>query len=238
MAPLKEFEVAHHGLVHQDIAVGQKENAFFGTAFEQAPDDLEKRYKFCPCLWKHDQQHAVLTSGNGFERAVDGMQLVVARHTVAVALVVSKAVDTGLLRRPAFPLLIEGPQLGGEGNSSIVSSVSNWPLNSKLASRNTKPSPLLAKAKGAHALCVFRGLLHASTHGVAVVFGFNHRQRLAKLVAQQEVRTQSRLHIALCLLAAHHDATWGNGVFAVDLIDLAQPACTTAGLMNFAQMSA
>jgi len=52
-------------------------------------------------------------------------------------------------------------------------------------------------------------------------FGFNHCQRLAKLVAQQEVRTQSRLHIALGLLAAHHDATGGDGVFTVDLIDFA-----------------
>ena len=105
---LEGFEVAHHGLVHQNVAVGQKEDAFFGTAFEQAPDDLEGGISFARACG-HDQQHAVLASGNGFERAVDGVQLVVAGDAVAIALVVGEGIGLFLLGCPLLPGAITLP---------------------------------------------------------------------------------------------------------------------------------
>ena len=95
-----------------------------------------------------------------------------------------------------------------------------------------KAIPIAGKGKRhAHAFRIFRGLLDASAHGVAVVFGFNHRQGLAKLIAQQIIRTQGSLHIALRFLAAHHNTAVGDGVFAVNLVGFT-PARLEDGRVN------
>jgi hypothetical protein len=56
---LEGAKVVDHGLVNEDVAVGQEQDALFGAALPQAPDDLEGGVGFAGA-GGHDQQHAVL----------------------------------------------------------------------------------------------------------------------------------------------------------------------------------
>ena len=103
-------EVLLHGLVHQDVAVGQKQDAFAGLGFPQAPDDLKSRVGLAGA-GRHDQQHALLPLRDRFDCAIDGDALVVAR-LLAAAVGVERLLDQldGFGRRKPFPLLIDRPQ--------------------------------------------------------------------------------------------------------------------------------
>jgi hypothetical protein len=77
---LERPEVVDHGLVDQDVAIGQEQDALcLGAALPQPPDDLEGGVGLAGA-GGHDQQHAVLAARNGLDRAVDGVELVVARR--------------------------------------------------------------------------------------------------------------------------------------------------------------
>jgi hypothetical protein len=62
-------EVLLHGLVDQDVAVGQEQDAFLGLGLPQPPDDLEGGVGFAGA-GGHDQQHALLPLGDGFDGAL------------------------------------------------------------------------------------------------------------------------------------------------------------------------
>lgn len=70
-------EILLDGLVHQDIAVGEKEDALLALGLPEAPDDLEGRVGLAGA-GGHDQEEALLALGDGFDGAVDGDALVVA----------------------------------------------------------------------------------------------------------------------------------------------------------------
>jgi hypothetical protein len=52
---------------------------FLGPGLPQPPDDLEGGVGLAGA-GGHDQQDALLAAGDGFDRAVDGVELVVARR--------------------------------------------------------------------------------------------------------------------------------------------------------------
>ena len=57
-------KVVDHGLVDQDVAISQKQNALFCAAFPQAPDDLEGGVGLASARG-HDEERAVLPSADG-----------------------------------------------------------------------------------------------------------------------------------------------------------------------------
>ncbi len=78
IAGAERAEVVHHRLVDQDVAVGEEEDALLAAGLPQPPDDLEGGVGLAGA-GRHDQQDAVLALGDGLDRGVDGVDLVVAR---------------------------------------------------------------------------------------------------------------------------------------------------------------
>jgi hypothetical protein len=100
-------EVVDHGLIDQDVPIGQIQDAFLGLALPQAPDDLERRVGLAGA-GGHDQQHPVLATGDGFDRAVDGVELVVARGSGRRIVGLGDLADLG---RPALPHAVARPEI-------------------------------------------------------------------------------------------------------------------------------
>ena len=78
----ERLEVVGLGLVGEDVAVDEEEDAFLGARLPQPPDDLEGGVGLAGA-GGHDQQDAVLAAGDGLDRAVDGDELVVAGRLAA-----------------------------------------------------------------------------------------------------------------------------------------------------------
>ena len=105
----KRLEVVGHRLVHQNVAVGEKQNAFLSFGFPQAPDDLE-RGKGLAGAGRHHQQYAVLPPGNGFQCFVDRQKLIIAGSFVAAIAVIVLDNDVFLRRGDSFMLTPHSPQ--------------------------------------------------------------------------------------------------------------------------------
>ena len=71
-------EIIDHRLIDQDVAVGEEQDAFLAAGLPQPPDDLKGGVGLAGA-GGHDEQDAVLAFGDGFDRRVDGVDLVVAR---------------------------------------------------------------------------------------------------------------------------------------------------------------
>ena len=140
-------EVVDHGLVDEDVAVGEEEDALLAAGLPQPPDDLEGGVGLAGA-GGHDEQDAVLALGDGFDGRVDGVALVVAR-LLAAAVVEVVLKDDLLLRRAS------GPSRRGTsprarratGKRRAARSVSFSALV-PVRSWNTKPSPFEEKTKG------------------------------------------------------------------------------------------
>ena len=104
------LEVVVLGLVDQNIAIGKEEDAFLLLRLPQPPDDL-KRGVGLAGAGGHHQQHAILATCYGLNRAVDGIHLVVARHAPGTVVVVRRLdlLPSGAIQ--AFPLAIPLPEL-------------------------------------------------------------------------------------------------------------------------------
>ena len=87
-------EVVDHGLVDEDVAVGEEEDALLAPGLPQPPDDLEGGVGLAGA-GGHDEQDAVLALGDGFDGRVDGDALVVAR--LLAAAVVEVVLEDDLL---------------------------------------------------------------------------------------------------------------------------------------------
>ena len=68
----ERLEVVGLGLVGEDVAIDEEEDAFLGSRFPKAPDDLKGSIGLARA-GRHDEQDAVHAAGNGVHRAVDGM---------------------------------------------------------------------------------------------------------------------------------------------------------------------
>src|SRR5262249_42508783 len=104
-------EVVHHRLIDQHVAIGEKQDAFFTARLPQPPDDLEGGV----CLAGagcHDQQNSVAARGNGLNRRVDRIDLVVARTFAATVVEIILKHDLLGLVGQAFPRAIAPPKLG------------------------------------------------------------------------------------------------------------------------------
>ena len=106
---LERPEVVDHGLVDQDVPVGQEQDALLGAALPQPPDDLERGVGLARA-GGHDQQRPVLAACHRLDRAVDSVQLVVAWGLGWRVVVLG---DLAYFGRPAFPGAVTRPQLGG-----------------------------------------------------------------------------------------------------------------------------
>ncbi len=215
-------EVVDHGLVDQDVAVGQEQDAFLAPGLPQPPDDLKGGVGLAGA-GGHDQQDAVLALGDGLDRRVDGVALVVARLLAAAVVVVGLQDDRLLRGREALPGAVSVPErFQGWGRRPGRASVSIWALW-PVRSWKTKPSPLLEKTKGTSRVSgVVEGLLHAGADGVVVVLGLDQGDGDA-LVVEDVV---GALGLAAGhQLAAHDDAALGEGDLAADLGGLVPPSC-------------
>ena len=218
---LERAEVVDHGLVDEDVAVGQKQDAFFSPALPQPPNDLKGGVGLASARG-HDQQRAVLPIGNGFYRAVDGVELVVARGFAGG---VVEGGNTLHFCAPAFPGTVPSPELGGTGELVQRESL----LQHASGQRGVAEHKAIAVA-GEHKrhvqqLGITQRLLHASAHGVIGVFGLYHRQRDVRLVKQRVVGPQHGAGVAVGFVAADHHPTCTQGKFTKDLI---QPMPTRA----------
>jgi hypothetical protein len=84
---------------------------FFRPRLPQPPDDLEGGVGLARA-GRHDQQNPVLALGDGLDRRVDGIHLIVARGLAAAVVVVVLKNDL-LGRRRALPGAIARPEVGG-----------------------------------------------------------------------------------------------------------------------------
>ena len=69
-------------MVDQHIAVGQEQNAFLGAGLPQPPNNLEGGVGLAG-TGRHDEQNAVLAFGNGLNRGIDGVDLIITRGLAA-----------------------------------------------------------------------------------------------------------------------------------------------------------
>ena len=107
-------EVVDHRLVDQDVAVGEEQDALLAAGLPQPPDDLEGGVGLAGA-GRHDEQDAVLALGDGLDRRVDGVDLVVARRLAAAVVVVVLEDDLLGLGRQALPGAVAGPEVGRRG---------------------------------------------------------------------------------------------------------------------------
>ena len=70
-------KIVDHRLIDQDVTVGQKQNPLLALGLPQPPDDLKSGVGLASARG-HDQQHPVTTVGDGLDRSVDGVELIVA----------------------------------------------------------------------------------------------------------------------------------------------------------------
>lgn len=222
---LEGAKVVDHGLVDEDVAVGQKQDALFGAALPQAPDDLEGGVRFAGA-GGHDQQHAVLPGSNGFDRTVDGVELVVARGFVGGVI---KPSDAAFFGGPALPGAVAVPQLlwrreffegevllqhaGGQGSIA-----------------DHKAIAVAGEAEGhIQQLGIVQRLAHACANGVLVVFGLDHRQGNVGLVEQGVVGAQHRGLVAVGFVATHHHAPRPQRVLPKNLVQTVPPCLLHGG---------
>jgi hypothetical protein len=103
---LERPEVVDHGLVDQDVPIGQEQDAFLGAALPQPPDDLESGVGLASA-GGHDQQRSVLAAGHRLHSSVDGVELVVARGLGRRVVMLGDLAHFG---RPALPGTVACPQ--------------------------------------------------------------------------------------------------------------------------------
>jgi hypothetical protein len=222
---LERAEVVDHGLVDQDVAVGQEQDALLGAALPQAPDDLEGGVGLAGA-GGHDQQHAVLPGGDGLHGAVDGIELVVARRLAGRIVGRGDATDVGA---PAFPGTVTAPQLIGAGELIEGEVLLQHAIGAGGVAEH-EPIAVAGKAeRDVKQVGVPDGLLHAGAHGVLVVLGFDHGQRDVGFVEQSEIGSQHGGGVALRLLAADHHTTRPQRELSIDLVHAAPPRCHHGG---------
>ncbi|SDM11847.1 hypothetical protein SAMN05428957_102411 [Oryzisolibacter propanilivorax] len=211
---LERTKVVDHGLVDEDVAVGQEQDALPGAALPQPPDDLERGVGLARA-GGHDQQHALLALGDGLHGAVDGVELVVTR---CLAGRVVAGGDLLLGRRPAFPGAVAGPQLRGRGQLVGTERALQHAIGQRGIAED-EACAIAGKAKRhVQQFGIAQRLRHSGARGMAGILGLQHGQGQVGLVQQHIVGTQDGGPVALCLLATHHHAAGAQRVFAQDVL--------------------
>ena len=208
-------EVVHHRLVDEHVAVGEEEDALLAAGLPQPPDDLEGGVGLAGA-GRHDEQDAVLALGDGLDRRVDGVDLVVARGLAAAVVEIVLKDDLLRFRRQALPGAIAAPRdRSGDGKASSAR-LASFSALVPVRSWNTKPSPFEEKTKGMLSVVgVVERLLHAVADAVVVVLGLDERDRDVGLVVEDVVGALGLA--ARDQLAANDDAALGEADLLADL---------------------
>ena len=105
----ERLEVVRLGLVDEDVAVGEEEDALLDAGLPEPPDNLERGVGLAGAR-RHDEQNAILPLGDGLDRAVDGVELVVAGRLAGAVVVVALGDDRQPIRRDPLPLAVSLPE--------------------------------------------------------------------------------------------------------------------------------
>lgn len=180
------LEVVVFGLVDQDVAVGQKQDAFLLFRFPQPPDDLEGGVCLAGAR-SHHQQDTVLAARHSLDGAVDGIHLVIARHAPGAVVVVGRFdLVLGCCIQP-LPLAVAVPKFGRAGE--LIKGEFGFYLAACATAVVKQEAIAIAgeHERYVQGLCIAQGLLHAGANGVLVVLCLDHSDRQVGLVVEDEV---------------------------------------------------
>ena len=180
-------EVVDHRLVDQHVAVGEEEDALLAAGLPEPPDDLEGGVGLAGA-GRHDEQNAVLALGDGLDRGVDGVDLVVAGRLAAA--VVEVVLEDDLLRPRASGPSRRGsaPRVrAGDGKASRARFVSIGAARAGAVVEHEAVAVRGEDEGDVERLGVVEGLLHAVADAVVVVLGLDQRERDVGLVVEDVV---------------------------------------------------
>ena len=219
-------EVIDHRLVDQHVAIGKVEDPLGPARLPQPPDDLKGGVGLAGTR-RHDEQHAVAALGDGLDRGVDGVDLIIARRLVAaVGEIVLKDNLLGFRRQP-LPRAIARPQIGRRWKG--VERKIGFP---RIAGAGAVVEHEAVAVRGEHEgnveRCgVIERLLHPVADAVGIVLGLDQRQRNVRLVIEDIV---GPLGLAASdQLAAHDDPALGEADLLADLQHLVPPGLAQGG---------
>ena len=212
------LEVVDQGLVDQDVTIGEEQRALYSPGLPQPPDNLEGGVGLAGA-GGHDQQHALLSLGNGLDGAVNGLGLVIAGLLARDVLVVGLGHQWLGAVIDAAPLLVAGPE-GLRARKLIQRKLGfnglAWRGDLVMGSKG-----VTIGAKGAgdvEDVGIAQALLQALADGVLVVLCLHHRQRNAGFPEQHIVGELLLFLVARGDVAADHDRPRGQGDFAANLL--------------------
>jgi hypothetical protein len=209
------LEVVGAGLVGEDVAVDEEKDAFSGLRLPQPPDDLEGGIRFSGA-GRHDQQDALLSAGDGFDGAVDSVDLVVARGLAAAVVVIGRFDGDALFRAgDALPGAVALPEFGRRREGVERELLLDGGV---LAGAVVNEEGVAVAAYGirhVEGLGVVQALLHAVADGVVVVLGLDDSDGQVGGVVEDVVGPL--LLAPRVQLAPHDDAALGEGDFFTHL---------------------
>jgi len=109
-------EIVGLRLVHEDVAIGEEQDALLDAGFPEPPDDLESRVGLAGARG-HDQQISVLAPCNRLDGSVDGRNLIVTGLLAASVHVVVLGDDLFCFGCNALPRTIALPKFSGRWES-------------------------------------------------------------------------------------------------------------------------
>ena len=198
------LEVVGLGLIDQNVAIRQKQDALLGLGLPQPPDDLEGGVGLASA-GRHHQQHPGLTGSNGLNRLVDGLQLVIAWRLVAAVRVVILGDDRQVSGLIALEGAVFVPELGWRGEIFQADLALQRCTRCQIGGLVVKHKAIAVggKDKGHFQQAgVIEPLLHPLANLMFVGLGLDHRQRQSRLVVEHDIGGFDLL--ACCHLAAHH----------------------------------
>ena len=201
------LEVVRLGLVGEDVAIYQEEDALFSPRLPQPPDDLEGGVGLAGA-GGHDEQDAILAASDGIDGAIDGDELVVARRFAGAVVVVVLRGDGHLRGLEAFGGAVALPKLLRRGKL----------IERNFALHNAGCAGAVVFQEGIaigtvsegdiENLCVFERLRHARAESLVVVLGLQHGEREVGLVVEDVVGLFGLA--APDRFATHDDAAFGE----------------------------
>ncbi|MDT4838060.1 hypothetical protein FQZ97_718060 [compost metagenome] len=210
----ERLEVVVLGLVDQDVAVGQEEDALLLPRFPKPPDDLEGGVGLAGA-GGHHQQDAILATRHRLDGAVDGIHLVVAWHAPGAVVVIRRLDPLFGFALQALPPAVALPEFIRTGK--LVEAQLGFHLLASAAAVVEQEAIAIAGKHEGHVqrLGITESLLHAGADGVLVVLGFDNCDGQVGLVIKNEV---SAAGLATAMqLAAHDDAALGKADFLAHL---------------------
>jgi hypothetical protein len=222
------LEVVGPGLVDEDVAVGQEQDALLELSLPQPPDDLEGGVGLAGA-GGHDQQDAILATGDGLDGAIDRGDLVVTGNPAGTIVVIRSFHGGDRIPSQTFPGAVALPEFGrrrkfgqlqlGFRGESIAGTV-----------MEEEAVAIAGEHEGdVERFGVVEALLHASAEAMHLILGFDQGNRLVGFVVQHIVSAFA--FTPAMQLATHDDATFCEADFFANL-GLQVPACRHQGRGN------